>query len=387
MRRFDDLDSVLDPSFLMDRKFRDAGMRSGLMVPLVRCEAQSGYVAASSRRPNAFTDEHELALLAIADLLGLALEHERLWNLDTERRRRLDAVDALLPLLANVLDVREVFHQISDVVKPVLDHDLLVLSSLSADRTVFTVDALSGEPAPELWAPMPVSEADLQNHAYEPVLIPDVEAEPVEDSERCRKCRVLGVRSLLKIPLRLDGGYIGSLIFLSQTPGRYSEEDIPVARRVADHVSLALSHQRLAEEERRAAEARERAALLEERVQALRDELESTRGTAASSASRRGGRTCSPRRPRWPPTETTVLLTGESGTGKEVVARFIHRGSPRAATARSSPSTARRCPSTLLESELFGHEKGAFTGAIDDASRAASSRPRAACSSSTRSAR
>ena len=97
VRRFDDLDSVLDPSFLMDRKFQQAGMRSGLMVPLVRCEAQSGYVAASSRRPGTFTDEHELALQAIADLLGLALEHERLWNLDTERRRRLDAIDALSP--------------------------------------------------------------------------------------------------------------------------------------------------------------------------------------------------------------------------------------------------------------------------------------------------
>src|SRR5215213_2843136 len=188
VRRFDDLDAVLDPRFAMDRKFQQGGVRSGLMVPLVRCEAQSGYVAAVSRRPHAFTDEHELALQAIADLLGLALEHERLWNLDTERRRRLDAVDALLPLLANVLDVREVFHQVSEVLKPVLAHDLLVLSSLNADRSAFTVDALSGEPAPELWAPMPVSEADLQNHAYDPVLIADVEAEPEENSERCRKC-------------------------------------------------------------------------------------------------------------------------------------------------------------------------------------------------------
>jgi two-component system response regulator AtoC len=97
-------------------------------------------------------------------------------------------------------------------------------------------------------------------------------------------------------------------------------------------------------------------------VAALSEELASRGGFGRIVGTSKSWRDVLVQAAKVAPTETTVLLTGESGTGKEVVARAVHRSSARAAGAFIAFNCA-ALPDQLLESELFGYEKGAFTGA------------------------
>ena len=142
----------------------------------------------------------------------------------------------------------------------------------------------------------------------------------------------------------------------------YKSADILVARRVADRLALSLLREKGLEAAKRADEASARASTLEARVRALTEELDARSGYRRVVGESPQWRQVLTQATQVAATETTVLLLGESGTGKEVVARFLHRASPR----NNGPFVALNCaalPEQLLEAELFGYERGAFTGA------------------------
>ena len=361
--RHADVRTMLDSSYLLDSRILSLDCRS-LMTCLLPAARPLGSIWFSSSRVGAFGPEDEATVLAIADLVAVALQHDRLFREERERRRRTEALEALLPALSRALDIREVFDQLSAVVGGILPHDRMALGLFSEDRKTVRIHAYTGERVPDMPETISIDGDPHADADWSFFLVRDLRQEARCCGEKYDVMKKEGMRSLLRVPVRLEGEIVGGLNFLSRTVGRYREEDADIARRIADQVSLVLSHEKLAEEGRLAAEAREEALRLEGRLAALMEAFASYLG---------GPRRIIGNSKLWrevldlvskvSPTDTTVLLTGESGTGKEVVALAIHAASPRS----GKPFLAINCaalPEQLLESELFGYERGAFTGAL-----------------------
>ena len=197
----------------------------------------------------------------------------------------------------------------------------------------------------------------------EDIIIGDLTSEPlpvlrgIDPTPRLVAC---GYRSVLGISTRV-GDDLLALAFWSKQRHAYDRRDVSMARRIADHIAVAVSHERLSKAGGNAASRSSGGAGVDDTVRTVCAEINRKSRTiiVGQSADWQG---VLKKAAQVAATDTTVLVSGESGTGKEVVARFIHQASAR----KRGPFVALNCaalPEQLLEAELFGYERGAFTGA------------------------
>ena len=170
------------------------------------------------------------------------------------------------------------------------------------------------------------------------------------------RARQLGVR--LVAPLPPTASHVGGFLLGARTDGRlYTREDERLLETLAAQTSVALENARAWEEVRR----------LEQRLAAenlyLREEVQQAHDVTGIVGTSPGLRAVLAQTERVAPTDATILVQGETGTGKELVVHALHAASQRSERTLVKIACA-ALPEPLLESELFGHERGAFTGAV-----------------------
>jgi len=345
--------------------FRAQNVRSTLSLPLTTPRRRIGMLVAGDSQREAYDARDVTFLSLVANQVALAIDDALNYGalqqslvVERERQRNLDASDELLRALATVLDVRQVFPRVSQIAATVLPHDVLTFAFVNEQRE-FVLHAVSDGSKP-LFPRAKLTDSVAMSETFH--IIGDLATDQlpaIEPADFWHQIRAAGYRSTLWID-RMARDQLFGLQFWSKRENAFDEGQVAVGRRIADHIALAISHEQLAESERQAAEAQSRADRLAARVKSLSDELAAKTGRMVGPSAE--WQVVLKAASQVALTDTTVLLAGESGTGKEVVARFIHHASSRA----NGPFVALNCaalPEQLLESELFGFERGAFTGA------------------------
>jgi formate hydrogenlyase transcriptional activator len=281
-----------------------------------------------------------------------------------------DRYRALLAVSETIIshrDLSALFHELAGRLRRVVRFDYLALVLHEAATDTMRLHVLeTGEPVPPgtvIVLPPEEDPAGLVWQTQQPLITSHV-AELSRWPRLLERVQPYGVQSYCWLPLTTARRRLGALVFTSKQPSTYDVADTDFLQQVANQVAVAVENT-LAFQEIEAA-LREIAALkdklarenayLEEEVRTEHNFGDIVGESAALRRVLKEVETVAP-------TGSTVLIRGETGTGKELIARAVHELSPRKGRTFVKLNCA-AIPTGLLESELFGHEKGAFTGAI-----------------------
>ena len=340
---------------------RNKGIRSYCTLPLTTAGKRLGALGLGSPRVSAYSEESLRSLRKVTELVALAVENaltREALQQETERLQVLLEVNATLMINR---DLEKLFPEISRFLRRVIGHDYasvavydksakaLSLYPLDSPLTQGLLGTDTTFPVKETPAGQALVEGKTKAFSREDLL--------AMQSSFVSQMLEQGIQSLCCIPLVTHNGSLGTLNLASKEHSAFIGGDIDFLEQMAAQVAVALDNARAYREIAKLKDKLTKEKLyLEDEIRSERNFVEIVGESAALKRVLNDARTVAP-------SDATVLILGETGTGKELIARAIHRMSSRK-NANFIKLNCAAIPAGLLESELFGHEKGAFTGAV-----------------------
>jgi formate hydrogenlyase transcriptional activator len=348
---------------------RQYGIQSFCVLPLFTAQRDLGGLHFGSRKIGAYSAEdiefmqHVARQVAVAVDNALNSEAAKAYEEDLAKERdRLRALLEINNAVVGCLATKDLFQAISASLRRTFGLDYASLLLYDADAHVLRLQMLdfpdgSGIIRENAVISVEDSIAGLVFRTHEPRVFMSMEDARLIAPETADILSREGLRSVCCLPLITPAGVLGTLNVGSRQENFFTQQDLQFFSQAAGQVAIALdnsfSYKRIEELNDR---------LSEEKVY-LEDEIRTDNRFEEIVGQSRALRAILKQVETVAPTDSTVLIYGETGTGKELLARAIHDLSSR----RQGTFVKLNCaaiPTGLLESEMVGHEKGAFTGAI-----------------------